>query len=229
MSKHLKDLLSPDRISSFQRHFSIPDDVHLSFVADGTLDMERVDETMIVFPLLSIAEGGVCFPLHLLLRAVLCHWGLIPSQPNVNFFRIVMGIIALNRRFGLNLGIPAIRHCYALAKSSGRHGRYFFKAKDTDHQLVTMLSSFGKRVDDVMVRIALIIFLDGGANQVAEKRFEESLDLDRRRRPFRNEDCAQVFRLTESSEVGEGGPRSAPLRADLHDLFGGGKHPNSEG
>ena len=62
-----------------------------------------------------------------------------------------MGIIALNRRLGLNLGIPTIRHCYALAKSSGRHGRYFLRAKDTNYQLVTMLSSSGKRVDDVMV------------------------------------------------------------------------------
>ncbi|THF95462.1 hypothetical protein TEA_007724 [Camellia sinensis var. sinensis] len=30
-------------------------------------------------------------------------------------------------------------------------GRYFLKAKDTDHHLVTMLASFSKRVDDVMV------------------------------------------------------------------------------
>ena len=103
MAKHLKDLLSSDQISGFRRHFSIPNDVRLSFVADGTLDMERVDETTIVFPLLSIAEGGVHFPHHPLLKAVLCHRGLIPSQPNINFYRIVMGIIALNRCLRLNL------------------------------------------------------------------------------------------------------------------------------
>ncbi|GMP33710.1 hypothetical protein CsSME_00006910 [Camellia sinensis var. sinensis] len=62
-----------------------------------------------------------------------------------------MGNIALNRHLSLNLGIPVIRHCYALAKSSSRHGHYFLRAKDTDHQLVTMLSSSRKRVDDVMV------------------------------------------------------------------------------
>ena len=118
-------------------------------MADGTL--EREDKTTIVFPLLSNAKGGVRFPLHPFLRAVLCHWGLIPSQPNVNFFRIIMGVIALNRRLRINLGIPAIRHCYALAKSSGRHGHFFLRAKDIDHQLIAMLSSFGKRVDDVMV------------------------------------------------------------------------------
>ncbi|KAF5933540.1 hypothetical protein HYC85_029711 [Camellia sinensis] len=144
MAKHLKDLLSSDRIAGFKRHFSIPDDVRLSLV-------KREDETTIVFPLLSIAEGGVRFPLHPFLRVVLHHWGLILSQPNVNFFRITMGVIALNRRLRFNLGIPAIRHCYALAKSSGQHGRFFLRANDIDHQLITTLSSFGKRVDDVMV------------------------------------------------------------------------------
>ncbi|GMP49963.1 hypothetical protein CsSME_00016765 [Camellia sinensis var. sinensis] len=38
-----------------------------------------------------------------------------------------MGIIELNRRLRINLGIPVIRHCYALAKSSGRHGPLFFR------------------------------------------------------------------------------------------------------
>ncbi|KAF5931794.1 hypothetical protein HYC85_027965 [Camellia sinensis] len=102
------------RIAGFKRHFSIPDDIHLSIVADSTLDMEREDETTIVFPILSIVK-------------------------------------ALNRCLRINLGIPAIRHCYALAKSSGRHGRFFLRAKDVDHQRITMLSSSGKRVDDVMV------------------------------------------------------------------------------
>ncbi|THG01811.1 hypothetical protein TEA_006157 [Camellia sinensis var. sinensis] len=102
MAKHLKALLSVNRVSGFQRHFAIPDDVHLSLMTESTIDIERTDEK-------------------------------------------------LNRRLRINFGIPAIRHCYVLAKSSGRQGRYFLKAKDTDHHLVTMLASFGKRVDDVMV------------------------------------------------------------------------------
>ena len=73
MAKHLKDLLSSDRIAGFKRHFSIPNDVRLSLVTNDTLDMEREDKTTIVFPLLSIAEGGVRFPLHPFLRAVLRH------------------------------------------------------------------------------------------------------------------------------------------------------------
>ena len=38
-----------------------------------------------------------------------------------------------------------------MAKSSGRHGCFFLRAKDIDHQLITMLSSSRKRVDDVIV------------------------------------------------------------------------------
>ncbi|GMP99884.1 hypothetical protein CsSME_00047193 [Camellia sinensis var. sinensis] len=40
-----------------------------------------------------------------------------------------MGIIALNHRLRINLGIPAIRHCYALAKSSGWHGSSFSRPR----------------------------------------------------------------------------------------------------
>ena len=101
MAKHLKDPLSEGRISGFRRHFSIPDDVLLSLVTDSTLDMEMEDPNTIVFPLLSIAEGGVRFPLHPLLRAVLRHWSLILSQPNVNFFRIITWVIELNRRLSI--------------------------------------------------------------------------------------------------------------------------------
>lgn len=151
MEKNLKDLLSADRVFGFRRHYSIPDNVYLSLMADSTTDMERTDESTIIFSLLSIAEGRVRFPPHPFLRAVLRHWGQIPSRPNVNFFCIIMGIIELNCRLRINLGIPVIRHCYALAKFTGRLGRYFLRAKDTDHYLVTMLASSGKRVNDVMV------------------------------------------------------------------------------
>ncbi|GMP68754.1 hypothetical protein CsSME_00028265 [Camellia sinensis var. sinensis] len=71
MAKHLKELLLADRISGFRRHFSIPDDVHLSLLADSTTDMERDDENTIVFPLLSVAEGGVRFSVHPFFRVVL--------------------------------------------------------------------------------------------------------------------------------------------------------------
>ncbi|GMP42133.1 hypothetical protein CsSME_00011970 [Camellia sinensis var. sinensis] len=86
MAKNLKALLSADRISGFRRHCSILDDIHLSLVEDSTTDMQRTDESTIIFSLLSIVEGGVRFPLHPFLRAVFRHWSLIPSQPNVIFF-----------------------------------------------------------------------------------------------------------------------------------------------
>lgn len=153
MANHLKALLSKNRIAAFRRHFSIPDDVQLSLVGDKEVNMERVDESIVVFPFLAIVEGGVRFPLHVILRSVLRYWGLILSQPNVNFYRIIMDIIKLNCRLYLDIGIPAIRHCYVLAKSSGRQRQYFLRAKDINHHLVTMFASSNKRVDDVMVAI----------------------------------------------------------------------------
>ncbi|GMP91952.1 hypothetical protein CsSME_00042404 [Camellia sinensis var. sinensis] len=64
-----------------------------------------------------------------------------------------MGVIELNRRLQLDLGVSAIRHCYVLIKSSGQQGWYFLKAKDTNNHLVTMLVSSGKKVDDVIVAV----------------------------------------------------------------------------
>ncbi|GMP27607.1 hypothetical protein CsSME_00003513 [Camellia sinensis var. sinensis] len=71
MAKHLKNLLSLEQIFGFRRHYSIPDDVHLSHMANSTTDMERTDESTIIFSFLSIAEGGVRFSLHPFLRVVL--------------------------------------------------------------------------------------------------------------------------------------------------------------
>ncbi|GMP48051.1 hypothetical protein CsSME_00015547 [Camellia sinensis var. sinensis] len=101
-----------------------------------------------------------------------------------------MGIIALNRCLRLNLGIPAIQHCYALAKSSCRHERYFLRAKDTDHQLVTMLSSSGKGVDDVMVVIQ-------GNSEFGE--CEDRLDLIPRRRGEPGNDLKKVLISTDDA------------------------------
>ena len=95
-----------------------------------------------------------------------------------------MGVIALNRRLRINLGIPAIRHCYALAKSSGRHGRFFLRAKDIDHQLITMLSSSGKQVDDVMVVVQ-------GNWEFGEG--EDHVDPIPRRRGSQVADCLLAF------------------------------------
>ncbi|GMP81736.1 hypothetical protein CsSME_00036349 [Camellia sinensis var. sinensis] len=38
-----------------------------------------------------------------------------------------------------------------MVKSTDQQGRYFLRAKDVDHHLVTILASSGKKVDDVMV------------------------------------------------------------------------------
>ncbi|KAL7161642.1 hypothetical protein ACSBR2_042168 [Camellia fascicularis] len=180
MANHLKTLLSEDKVVTFRRYFSVPDDVQLTLVGDAKLSMERADANTIVFSLLEIAEGGVHFSLNPFLRTILNYWGLLSSQPNVNFYRIVMGIVELNCRLNFNLGISTIQHCYALAKLSGRQRRYFLRAKYIDHHLVTMLSSFGKRVDDVMVAIRGNWELDEGeehSNLCLGRRGESGNDL----------------------------------------------------
>ncbi|GMQ11059.1 hypothetical protein CsSME_00053827 [Camellia sinensis var. sinensis] len=114
-----------------------------------------------------------------------------------------MGIIALNCRLRLNLGIPAIRHCYALAKSSGRHGCYFLRAKDTDHQLVTMFSSSGKRVDDVMVVVQgnwEFSKVEDRLDHIPRRRGEPGNDL---KKVLISTDDAKFEAIAEAAESGQ--------------------------
>ncbi|GMP62920.1 hypothetical protein CsSME_00024836 [Camellia sinensis var. sinensis] len=47
-----------------------------------------------------------------------------------------MGIVELNRRLSLYLGIPAIRHCYVMAKSTGRQGNDLKRALPSMDEVV---------------------------------------------------------------------------------------------
>ncbi|THG07447.1 hypothetical protein TEA_023989 [Camellia sinensis var. sinensis] len=85
VANHLKELLSESKLVFFRHHFEIPDNVQLKLIGDGVFDLEMANASTIALPLLAITEGGVHFPLHPLLRTTLRHWGLIPSQPNVNY------------------------------------------------------------------------------------------------------------------------------------------------
>ena len=78
---------------------------------------------MMLFWTKVIIEGGLTFPLHPLLQRMLMHLKLFPLQCGVNFFRIVMGVVALNDRLGVNLGVDEILFCYDLRLVAG--GRYY--------------------------------------------------------------------------------------------------------
>ena len=79
----------------FRRHYGVPNDVHLEYrFRKDALTSEPGD---LILPLVAIIEGGVCFPMDPLLADFLDYFNLCPNQISPNIFRIVMGMVELNR------------------------------------------------------------------------------------------------------------------------------------
>ena len=115
----------PTKLSWFRTHFNIPDDVTLVLAEEGAVG-EGSPETA-PFPIQSIVEGGIRFPINPLFRQFLHHCNLNPMQVSMNLIRVVNGVVELNRRLSLKLGIWEILQVYSV----NRHptGTYFLRPR----------------------------------------------------------------------------------------------------
>ena len=93
-------LESPAALATFRSTFSIPDDVDVAYCHESDIALHRGLGTAF-FPLMSILEGGVRFPVDPLLTDTLRYYGLCPDQLPPNFYRVVSSISRLNHTFDL--------------------------------------------------------------------------------------------------------------------------------
>ncbi|GMP40265.1 hypothetical protein CsSME_00010781 [Camellia sinensis var. sinensis] len=108
----------------FRRDYNILNDVTLSL---AKVDAKRMGTRSIVaFPIASIVEGGVRFPLNPLVR-----------------------MSVLNKRLGLNLDIWDILGCYTLSHNKD-HNTYYLRVRSIDCHLVTGLPDSDKHNDDFL-------------------------------------------------------------------------------
>ena len=66
-------------LATFRSKFSIPDDVEVAYCHESEISLHRGQGTAL-FPLMSILEGGVRFPVDPLLTDTLRYYGLCPDQ-----------------------------------------------------------------------------------------------------------------------------------------------------
>ena len=125
---------TPAALAVFREDYGIPADVHLELAEIETTPWGRLDQCP--FTVLSIVEGGLCFPVNPLLTEFLRRTGLAPTQVSTNTFRIITGIHELNNRLGTNLGLAEILRQYTLGHT-GNGLAYYLKIRPSKEKMVT--------------------------------------------------------------------------------------------
>ena len=100
-------------LAAFRQNFSVPDDVEMAYCHESEIALHR-GAGMAFFPLMSILEGRVRFPIDPLLLNTLRYYGLSAEQLPSNFYRVVSCVGRLNQMFGLQLDHHDINHMYSL-------------------------------------------------------------------------------------------------------------------
>ena len=123
-------------LAAFRQAFSIPDDVELAHCHESEIALHRGAGTTF-FPLMSVLEGRVRFPIDPLLLNTLRYYGLSPDQLPPNFYQVVSCMGRLNQTFGLQLDHHDVNHMYSLCGK--KKSNYYLKTRDNKVRLISYL------------------------------------------------------------------------------------------
>ena len=145
---HLLNTEAP--LAAFRQAFSIPDDVELAYCHESDIAFHRGAGTAF-FPLMSILEGGVRFPIDPFLLNNLRYYGLSPDQLPPNFYRVVSCVAKLNQVFGLQLDHHDINYMYSLCGK--KKSNYYLKTRDNRVRLISCLPDSNRNSAGELVRV----------------------------------------------------------------------------
>ncbi len=97
-------------MNEFRLKYRVPFDVILKYYLCDDLHLLNRDEIIIL--VMVVVEEGIRFPLHPLLIEFLQIVNTSPCQISIKKFRIIMGVVALNRLLGVNLTPKDILYVY---------------------------------------------------------------------------------------------------------------------
>lgn len=83
-------------LADFRARFAIPLDVDIASCHEDNIALEQCPQ-VVFFPLMSILEGGVRFPIDPLILRTLRFYGLCPDQLPPNFYRVVSCVSRFNQ------------------------------------------------------------------------------------------------------------------------------------
>ena len=141
---------TPAALATFRSKFSIPNDVDVAYCHESDTEFHRGQGTAF-FPLMSILEGGVRFPVDPLLINTLSYYGLCPDQLPPNFYRVVSCVSRLNQTFNLQLDQHDINQMYSLCGS--KSANYYLKTRDARVRLISCLPDSNRNSAGEFVRV----------------------------------------------------------------------------
>ena len=131
-------LSSEVSLASFKAAYGIPGDVNIAYCHEGDIALQRrSDPNVAFFPLMSILENGVRFPLDPLIIGTLRFYGLCLNPLPPNFYRVMSYVSRLNQIYGLQLNHHDINFMYSLC--SNIKSDYYLKVWDVQVRLISCL------------------------------------------------------------------------------------------
>ena len=108
-------LSSEASLATFRAAYGIHEDIDIAYYHQGDIKIQRRHETnMVFFPLMTILEGGIRFPVDPYVIGTLRFYGFCPDQLPPNFFWVVSCVSRLNQLFDLQLDHHDINFMYSL-------------------------------------------------------------------------------------------------------------------